>query len=547
MPLHSAFSPRWPDRWPLRASGALLAVLFLAACTPASDPDGADGQTPSGGASHSGQSTSGDPEADGEQPTSGSPAAPEAVPEGLEDFYGQQPNWQSCEQDAGEFQCATVEAPLDYADPTGERIDLALIRTDGAGDGAPHLVLNPGGPGASGVDMVVDSLEFVVSDEVRENYAVVGFDPRGVSRSTPVTCLPDEEMDAAREQNIDPSTEEGLQQARDAAQDFAEACDENTGDILGHVDTDTAAQDMDLIRGVLGDEQLNYLGFSYGTSLGASYAGQFPDNVGRMVLDGAMDPSLGEFDVTLGQATAFEKAIRSWADYCLATTECPLSGTVENAVAQLQRLLTQIEDSPMTSSDGRQVPASAFVAGLITPLYSDENWPMLTSAVQDAMNGNPDLMLYLSDLNAGRDEDGTYTSNINDAFTAINCLDFSSASDTETLRSQAAELEEASPTIGRFLAYGGVNCADWPEEPVGEPAPASAPGAAPIVVIGTQGDPATPYEWAPALAEQLESAVLVTWNGQGHTAYGRAGECIGGAVDEYLIDGVVPEDGLTCN
>lgn len=488
----------------------------------------------------------GDSAAEGPGPASGSTSAAQ-VPEGLEDFYAQEPDWQSCEQDAGDFDCATVEAPLDYADPDGERIELALVRAGNAQDGAEHLLLNPGGPGASGVDMVVDSLDFVVSETVQEHYAVVGFDPRGVSRSAPVTCLSDEEMDAAREEHIDPSTDTGLEEIRASAREYAQACDENTGEVLGHVDTDSAAQDMDLMRGVLGDNRLNYLGFSYGTALGAAYAEQFPQNVGRMVLDGAMDPSLDEFEVTLGQAEAFEKAITSWAAFCLEGEDCPLSGTPEQGVQQVRDLLTQVEDSPLTSTDGRQVPASAFVAGLITPLYADENWPLLTQAVTEAMDGNPDTMLYLADLNAGRDEDGTYSSNINDAFTAISCLDASAPSDTETLREQAQQLDEASPTIGRFLAYAGVNCADWPEESVDEPSPVSAPGAAPILVIGTEGDPATPYKWAPALAEQLESGVLLSWDGQGHTAYGRAGDCIGNAVDGYLVDGTVPEDGLECS
>lgn len=518
---------------PRRAVTAAVfaAVLLLTGCSAGGDP-AQEGTGPASGA------------ASGPAPATGEAAA---VPAGLEEYYAQAPDWQSCEQDAGDFECATVQAPLDYADPDGESIELALVRSGGAQDGAEHLLLNPGGPGASGVDMVVDSLDFVVSEAVQEHYSVVGFDPRGVSRSTPVACLGDEEMDAAREEHLDPSTDEGLEQVRASAREYAQACDENTGEVLGHMDTDSAARDMDLMRGVLGDGRLNYLGFSYGTSLGASYAEQFPQNVGRMVLDGAMDPSLDEFEVTLGQATAFEQAITSWAEFCLAGEDCPLTGTAEEGVQQVRDLLEQVEASPLTSTDGRQVPAATFVAGLITPLYADENWPLLTQAVTDAMEGNPDVMLYLADLNAGRDEDGTYSTNINDAFTAINCLDASAPSDTETLRAQAQQLDEASPTIGRFLAYAGASCAEWPEEPVDEPAPASAPGAAPIVVIGTQGDPATPYEWAPALADQLESGVLVSWDGQGHTAYGRAGDCIGNAVDGYLVDGTVPEDGLECS
>jgi pimeloyl-ACP methyl ester carboxylesterase len=523
--------PSPSDRWPRRTAAALGGVaavaLLLTGCSASpEDPDAAG----SGAGTAAATGT----------------AAPVAVPAGLEDYYGQNLDWQACEQDAGDFECATVEAPLDYDAPEGERVELAVVREANPREGDPHLLLNPGGPGVSGVDLVVDSLDYVVSGTVQDHYTVVGFDPRGVSRSSPVECLTDAEQDEAREVGFDPDTEEGLEQARTASREYAEACDEHTGEILGHLGTDDVARDMDLLRGVLGDERLNYLGYSYGTALGASYAGQFPGNVGRMVLDGAMDPSLTEFEATVDQAVAFEDTIRSWVEFCLAGADCPLSGTVDNGVEQLQRLLAQVEESPMTASDGRQVPATTFASGMITPLYANETWPALTGAIRDAMNGNPDTILSLADLTAQRDENGHYTSNVNDAFTAVKCLDLAQASDTATLREQSAQLEEAAPTLGPFLAYGGLNCADWPEEAVDEPAPASAPGAAPIVVIGTQGDPATPYQWAPALAGQLESGVLVTWNGEGHTAYGRAGACIGDAVDGYLVDGTVPEDGLTC-
>jgi pimeloyl-ACP methyl ester carboxylesterase len=525
-------------RAPLLA-GLLAAGLFLTGCTPGG---GAGGETATG--------TEGTAPGGGQEATGGTAgpgaATPGEVPEGLEEYYAQDLQWQGCEQDRGGFECATASAPLDYADLDGESIELALVRSAGAGEDAPHLLVNPGGPGVSGVDMVVEGLDYAVSADVREHYSVVGFDPRGVSRSAPVTCLTDEEMDEAREGHVDPSTDEGLAQLRESAREFAEACEEHTGEVLGHVDTESSARDMDLLRAVLGDDRLNFLGFSYGTDLGATYAGLFPQNVGRMVLDGAMDPSLPESEVTLAQAASYEEALASWAEYCLAGSDCPLSGTPEDAVAQVQRLLEQVEQSPMTASDGRQVPASTFVSGMILALNANESWPVLTTAVQDALNGDPDLMLHLADLSAGRNEDGTYDSNVTAAITAVKCLDAPAPADTPVLRAQAAELDEASPTLGRFLAYSGLYCAVWPEAPVSEPAPAIAPGAAPIVVIGTTGDTATPYEWASVLADQLESAVLVTWEGQGHTAYGRAGDCIEGAVDAYLVDGTVPEDGLTC-
>ena len=537
-PLPTAPSRRRPLRWTALAA---LAALGLSACTGPAEP---------GSASPSGPQATGSGPSQAIEPPSGDPSAePSAAASAqtlktLQAFQDQKLDWEECE---GSHECATLQAPLDYEDPESGQIELALVRTTGAGEGAQHLLLNPGGPGASGVDMVTQSLDFVVSQDVQQAYSVVGFDPRGVSRSAPVTCLSDAEMDQARQEHVDPSTDEGLEQLREDAAEFAAACQENTGEVLGHVDTETSAQDMELMRLVLGDAKLNFLGFSYGTSLGASYAEQFPQTVGRFVLDGAMDPSLSDHEVTVGQAQAFEKALHSWASWCLEQSSCPLSGTAENGVAQLQRLIAQVEENPMEAADGRIVPVSTFVSGLITPLYGNENWPTLNLAVGQAMEGSVDTMLMLADLNAGRDPDGTYSSNINSAFTAINCLDGSAPADTATLRAQAAELEEASPTLGRFLAYGAVSCEAWPAEPASEPVPVTAAGADPILVIGTRGDPATPYEWAPALADQLESGVLVTWNGEGHTAYGRAGECIGSTVDAYLVEGTVPEDGLVCD
>ena len=537
-PLSTEPSSRRPLRWTALAA---VAAVGLSACTGPADQGSTPPSAPQ--ATATGQGEASEP-ASGESTVAPTAQGSAQALKTLQEFQDQELTWEECE---GSFECTTVQAPLDYQDPGSGQIELALVRSAQAGEDAPHLLLNPGGPGASGVDMVTQTLDFVVSQDVQEQFTVVGFDPRGVSRSAPVTCLDDEAMDQARQEQVDPSTDEGLEQLRQDSAEFAQACQENTGEVLGHVATQTAAQDMELMRLVLGDEKLNYLGFSYGTALGASYAEQFPDRVGRFVLDGAMDPSLSEHEVTMGQAYAFEKALHSWAEWCLEGDSCPLTGTPENGVAQLQRLIRQVEEQPMESSDGRIVPVSTFVSGLITPLYANENWTTLNMAVAEAMNGSVDTMLMLADLNAGRDPDGTYSSNINAAFTAINCLDATSPADTQTLRAQAAELDEASPTLGRFLAYGAVSCEEWPAEPVSEPAPVTAEGADPILVIGTQGDPATPYEWAPALADQLASGVLLTWTGEGHTAYGRAGDCIGDAVDGYLIEGIVPEDGLVCD
>jgi pimeloyl-ACP methyl ester carboxylesterase len=303
---------------------------------------------------------------------------------------------------------------------------------------------------------------------------------------------------------------------------------------------------MDILRALVGDSKLNYLGFSYGTQLGAAYAGLFPERSGRLVLDGALDPTLTSEQVTLGQAAAFEKAVRAYVTDCQAGDDCPLPGDVDAGVKTLQDLFGSVEEKPRPAEDGRLVTISSFLQGFILPLYDDQNWPVLTDAVSTALQGDYTDMMFLADLAFEREQDGTYSTNATDAFLAVNCLDYPMVTDPEQMRRDEAALVAASPTFGEFLAYGGVTCAPWKYEPVGTPAPASAPGADPLLVIGTTGDPATPYEWSLALADQLESAVHVTWEGEGHTAYGRSNDCVGDIVDSYFLEGTVPEDGVRC-
>ena len=467
------------------------------------------------------------------------------VPEDLREFYSQEVTWEACE---GDFRCATITVPMDYADPDAGTVELSTIMAEADGDAQGTILLNPGGPGGSGYDFVRRSLDQVASDRLRENFNMLGFDPRGVGRSTPVACLSDKEMDATRAEYIDPSTPEGLEAARLSAKSFADACAAETGEVLGFVDTASAARDMDVLRAVVGDKKLNYLGFSYGTYLGATYAELFPENVGRLVLDGALDPSSTNEEVTLGQAAAFEKAIRAYVEDCLTDRDCPLEGSPDEAVATIQALLASVEASPMTAADGRVVTVSTFVSGFILPLYDDINWPVLSQALEGALRDNdPTMMLRLADISADRDVDGHYKSNSTVAFNAINCLDYPMVSDDAQMAADARDLEEASPTIGKYLAYGGVTCEVWPYGPVNEPHAIKASGAADVLVIGTTGDPATPYEWAQSLAAQMDSAVLVTWEGEGHTAYGRGSQCVEDLVDDYFVDGTVPEEDQVCS
>lgn len=509
----------------LRASLALATVTALVACTAADEPD-ADGTSTA-------EETRA---ARDEEPM------PE-VPAELATFYEQTLTWEGC---GNGFDCTDVTVPMDYAQPDGETVTLAVKRR-AAGDDEPvgSLLINPGGPGGSGVQLV-ESVQLMFSSDLLDGYDVVGFDPRGVNESSAVDCVDDAELDRIRAEDFAP-TEEGLALFAAAAEELAAACAQNTGELLGHVDTDSAARDLDVLRHVLGEPRLDYLGYSYGTSLGATYAELFPEHVGRMVLDGAMDPSLGSDGIVRGQAAGFERAIRAYAEDCLAGSDCPLSGDVDTAVGQVRDLLELTRHTPLPTGTDRELTAPLAFSGVIMPLYDDAYWMLLTSALEAAMHqSDGSQLLLLADLSAERQPDGTYATNSTEANIAINCLDYPVEGDLAAWRQQAKDLEEISPTFGSALAFGDVTCDSWPHEATGVPAPVTAAGSEPILVIGTTGDPATPHEWSEALAAQLESGVLVTYEGEGHTAYGRAGECITSAVDRFLLEGVVPEDGLVC-
>lgn len=506
----------------VRALGAMALAMMLASCSLFGSGDGG---TTSG---NSGQAD---------------PSIASAAPAELRSFYSQQVNWTPCEKS---LQCAKIKVPLDYSKPDGATIEIAALKVATKGNKKGSLLVNPGGPGASGYDFVRDAGTTSISEKVRANYDVVGFDPRGVKRSAPVTCLTDQERDAYRAKTYDLDTDAGLDESLADNKVIAAKCVEKTGPVLAHIDTNSAVKDLDILRGALNDKKLNYLGYSYGTLLGSTYASMFPDNVGRMVLDGALDPSLSYEELTRGQAKAFERELGVYVANCQQNSGCPLSGSTEDGVQQIGKLIQEAAASPLRAKDGRLVSGTTFVNGLLIPLYSSDNWPILTQALAKAMAGDGSGMMQLADFGADRGPNGAYTSNSTFAFNAINCLDYPMDADTASMRAEEQHLLQESPTLGYYFAYGGANCKDWPYKNTRTPAPVQYKGAAPIVVVGTTGDPATPVEWASALRKQLGNAALLTWKGEGHTAYGRSNSCIGNAVDSYLIDGKEPADNTVC-
>jgi pimeloyl-ACP methyl ester carboxylesterase len=473
--------------------------------------------------------------------------APSDVSAELAPFYEQVLTWEGCEE---EMQCATATAPLDWNDPARESIDLALIRhTATEGEPIGSVLVNPGGPGGSGYDFVADSLDYAVSPVLQKRFDIVGFDPRGVNRSSAVLCHDDPaELDAFLYDIVPGAvgSDEWLAAAQAANTAYGQQCLTHTGELLRYVDTVSAARDLDLLRSVLGDEKLNYLGFSYGTLLGATYAELYPQNTGRLVLDGALDPTSTGYDVSLTQALGFESAMRAFLADCTSATDCPFSGSIDESMTKIRALLDRLDASPIRNEDGRELGSNAMTSAIVLPLYSQDNWPYLRQLFDSVMAGDAAFAFQLADSYNGRDTDGTYLDNSLEARLAINCLDYASQGDVAVMRAEAAQLAAAAPVLGKQLSYGDLGCVGWPVAAASERPVVDGDGAADILVIGTTNDPATPYSWAEALSEQLVTAHLVTYEGEGHTAYNKSNECVDRTVDDYFISGTVPASDPRC-
>ncbi|WP_128984380.1 alpha/beta hydrolase [Streptomyces roseicoloratus] len=479
-------------------------------------------------------------------PPSSTPGA--AGPAPLAAYYGQKVSWRDC--GVPDFQCATVRVPLDYAKPDGERVELAVTRSKATGPGKRlgSLLVNPGGPGGSAVGYVQGYAGIGYPAPVRARYDIVGVDPRGVARSAPVECLTGPQMDAYTQVDVTPDSAAEQNALAGSYKGYAAACAKRSGAVLPHVSTVEAARDMDIVRAVLGDEKLTYVGASYGTFLGATYAELFPARVGRLVLDGAMDPSLTAEQLNREQAAGFETSINAFAADCVKQRDCPLGTTsVPAALDALKAFFRETDARPVPTGESRQLGESLATTGVIAAMYDESAWPQLREALTRAMGGEGSALLALADTYYEREPDGTYA-NLMSANAAVNCLDLPPAfSGPASAEKAVPSFEKASPVFGRNLAWAALNCAYWPAPATGRPHRITAEGAAPIVVVGTTRDPATPYKWARALAGQLSSGTLLTYEGDGHTAYGRGSDCIDSAINAYLLEGTLPTDGKRCS
>jgi pimeloyl-ACP methyl ester carboxylesterase len=475
----------------------------------------------------------------------------ESVAADLAPYYHQVLTWTSCGDD---MQCTKATAPLDWSKPSGAKIKLALIRhlaTDGHPLGS--LLVNPGGPGGSGYDFIKNSLSYAVDSTLEKNYDVVGFDPRGVNHSSAIKCYTDPKVLDKYIYTIAKGaigSDEWINELEQSNKKFGEDCKKYSGSLLGHVDTVSAAKDLDLLRAALGDKKLNYLGYSYGTLLGQTYANLFPKNTGRLVLDGVVDPTVTPYQLNSYQAVGFEDNLRAFLADCPKLKNCPFTGTVDQSMTEIRGLLDKLDRTPIRNSDGRELGSSTMFTAIIFPLYSQSEWPYLVSLFNDVDNGSARVAFVLADAYNDRNSNGTYSDNETEAFVAINCLDYPSDSNVALMRTQAAQLNQIAPVFGHLMAYGGTSCYDWPYAPTRTAGALAAKGSAPIVVIGTTDDPATPYAMAKHVSTLLQNGHLITYHGNGHTAYNKgttkADECVNTAVDDYFVHGTVPKTDPDC-
>lgn len=484
-----------------------------------------------------------------EKATSGSIALPapepdlSGAPEELKEFYGQKVKWKECE---GSYQCATVKVPLDYSQPEGKQIFLSLMKRPATKKALGDLFVNPGGPGGSGLDLVRNAgNQFTIP--LRDSFNIIGFDPRGVGKSTPVDCVNDERLAEMVDANYDTSTPEGQAQADADFASFVRSCQEFAGDLLPFVGTENVVRDLDVIRGATGNTKLNYVGFSYGTYIGAQYIQACPAKAGRIILDGAVDGELSMAQASYDQGVGFEKAFTSFLEWCTANEKCEFASDVSAAAEAVRQTLRNAVTKAVATDDAdRKAGQSTLLTGIIAPLYDQRAWPMLAMALNSLINdGDATTLQAFADLNNGREGD-SFTSNIVEANWAINCADTPAGSDADSAM-WAEKLKADAPILGEFFASDSASCEQWPYHAPAALGPFTGEGLDhEVVIVGTTGDPATPYAWAEKMHEQMAHSVLVTYEGEGHTAYASGGKCITDPLDAYLMKGTVPQDGLRC-
>ena len=448
--------------------------------------------------------------------------------------------WTDC---GGGFQCGTLQVPLDYSRPEARKIALALIRIQARNHATRigSLLVNPGGPGESGIEYLRADLSSL--GNLNQRFDLVAWDPRGVAGSTPVTCVDGPQEDAYL--SID-SVLDDPQEKADAIQadkDFAAGCQSRSGDLLPFMDSASTAKDMDQILAAVGDAKLTYLGFSYGTYIGQWYAHLFPTHVRALSLDGVVNPKVSANDSLLAQVVGFEQNLQAFLADCKARSSC-LYGQSGDPGTKLMALMSRLDTTPLKVGT-RQLTRALAMTGVLQALYSQSLWRPLDQGLTAADRGDGRILLLIADLYNQRNSDGSYKNLFNGAYHSTYCLDFPAPSDIATYDKLGPAFTKASPFFGPWSQYGNLQCGLWPVKPKSAQGPLTVEGAPPILLVGGTNDPATPYADAKSVNQQIAGSVLLTRRGNGHTSYD-ASPCAHAAEDAYLIDLTVPAGGTIC-
>ena len=469
----------------------------------------------------------------------------------LAEYEQQKLDWSDCYD---YFECSELRVPIDYDDLSVGTFRISVLRA-AAKDQENRLgsiVVNPGGPGGSGVDYAYNA-DYIFSSDITDVYDIVGFDPRGVAMSEPISCFTPEELDKNFAADSKPDNEEEFTATLEESEAFAKKCAENT-EHLEHFTTAETARDMDILRAALGEKKLNYVGKSYGTYLGTLYANIFPNKVGRFVLDGAVDPNIPMKEQNLAQAIGFDKALTAFVNDCATQSDCPFTGTPAQAQATIIATLQAAATTPLPQKnpedgDDRLITESIIVIGMASSLYDDvDGWPKLRQAFTESAQNYGDTFLQLADEYTGRNPDGTFRSNDFDSGAVIDCLDWKDRRTVDQFKADVQEFATKAPVFGPYIAFSGVHCRYFPQ-PSTQRAPDSLTTikTTPIIVIGTIRDPATPYAWSVSLAKIFTGSRLISLDADGHTGQGRGSACVDDAVDAYLLKGTLPSANLFCD
>lgn len=484
------------------------------------------------------------------------------VPPGLEQFYSQALTWESCGDyaksdydkealGADSLQCTHLAVPLDYAKPDGDTIKLGILRrpAKNRGERIGALVINPGGPGAAGLSTAASLAD--ANDTLADRFDFVGFDPRGVGSSEPtVECLTDQEMDEERatDDELDVSPE-GVAKQDAESKEYAQKCADNTEHgtaMLANIGTRDVARDLDVLRSALGDEKLTYLGFSYGTRIGSTYAETFPENVRAMILDGALDPSQTPVDEVVAQGAGFQKAFDDFVAWCVGQDDCSLGEDKGKALRQFHDLIRPLGENPAEAAGGRRLSYEDARTGVVRALYSEQLWEHLNTGLNELKQNDGATLMQLADLYLERGPDGTY-STTQDVFTAVRCVDDPRVTDPDVALQVNREYKEAAPFLDDGNPPAAVldSCAYWPVPNTSEPHVPNVPGLPKVLVISTTGDPATPYDAGVALAKGLGGGLL-TYEATQHTVFLQGNDCVDEAGATYLTDLTLPKEGTRC-